>query len=72
MLYSWRLIVWLGLLNATFTLITMGIGIAGIVIASQVIDADKGVVAEVQAAKIISDAKPGWIENTFTEIKILD
>ena len=51
---------WLGLIHCCFTLFTLGIGIAGIIIATQVIDADKGVVAEVQAANIISDARLGW------------
>ena len=60
MFASWRLMAWLGLIHCCFTLLTLGIGIAGIIIATQVIDADQGVVAEVQAANIISDARLGW------------
>ena len=72
MLASWRFMVWLGLLNAAFTLITIAIGIAGLVLGFKVIHADEDSMAEIQAANIITDALPSWTERTFTEIRVLD
>lgn len=55
-----------------FTIISVCIGIAGIVLAASAINADTENDKEIQAAKIILDALDGWKQPLPTGLQVVD
>jgi len=69
---TWRMRVCLGLMMVLFTVISISLGVSGIIMAAGVIDQDSDNDKEIQSARIILDALSSWNQPLPTSVKIVD
>ena len=68
---AWRFIACVGIIFVVFTVISILIGVAAIIVAAKAINKDTGNDGEIQAAKIIVDSLQSLDEVLPTEIKVI-